>query len=37
MRKGEGERERERTQGNGFGGLSNIDISGAFSRMYNQL
>lgn len=31
---GGGERVKE---GNGLGGLSNIDIRGAFSRMYNQL
>lgn len=34
----EREKESERENGgNGLGGLSNIDIRGAFSRMYNQL
>lgn len=31
-----GEREQVK-EGNGLGGLSNIDFRGAFSRMYNQL
>lgn len=33
----EGRKGESVKDGNGLGGLSNIDIRGAFSRMYNQL